>query len=79
MSDVTHQGTVVRVVHQKGFGFIQGENKKDYFFHKDDFSGFFDDLAEDVMRGRVVKVTFIPFESSKGPRASQVIRNDNGV
>lgn len=73
------EGTVVRLMTDKKFGFIQDAKGKDYFFHQSDLNGFFDDLAEDVGRGRVVKVTFEVVESQKGLRAGNVTRVDNGV
>jgi cold shock CspA family protein len=63
----------------KGFGFIHGEDKKDYFFHRSDFNGFFDDLVEDVGAGRSIKVEFEITPSAKGPRAANVVRVDGGV
>jgi cold shock CspA family protein len=72
-------GNVVRMMSEKGFGFIRGEDNKDYFFHKVDFHGFFDDLVEDFLAGRKVAVTFMITPSDKGPRAGQVVRLDGGI
>jgi len=77
--ETTMNGRVVRVMSEKRFGFIKGDDGKDYFFHMQDFSGFFNDLAADVDSGKVVKVTFESAPSLKGPRASDVKRVDNGV
>jgi cold shock CspA family protein len=63
----------------KGFGFIKGEDKKDYFFHRSDLNGFFEDLVQDFDGGRVIHVTFESVPSPKGPRASEVSRVDGGV
>ena len=52
-------GTVSRVIVDKGFGFITGEDGQDYFFHRSDLGGFFDDLAADIGKGRKIKVTLI--------------------
>ena len=73
------EGKVVRLMAAKGFGFIHGEDNKDYFFHKDSFRGFFEDLIKDVEMGAVIKVTFDPFNSPKGLRAGDVTRIDGGV
>jgi len=73
------KGKVVKLVLERRFGFIEGEDGKEYFFHKDDLNGFFEDLAEDMMKGRKVDVTFTIIPSAKGPRASEVTRVDGGV
>jgi len=73
------EGTVTRMVETKGFGFITGEDKMDYFFHRSDFSGFWEDLEIDFKKKRTIKVTFDPSETSKGLRASHVSRVDGGV
>jgi cold shock CspA family protein len=73
------EGTVTRLVETKGFGFITGEDKQDYFFHRSDFSGFWEDLETDLHNKRVIKVTFNPGKTEKGPRASNVVRIDGGV
>lgn len=72
------EGTVVRVLSDKGFGFIRGEDNKEYFFHQSDLSGFFDDLAQDVREGRTIKVVYDSVPSPKGPRAGNVVRVDGG-
>lgn len=80
MGDNKMTGTVVRLLGTKGFGFIEGENKIQYFFHRQDFNGFFDDLVSDMDGGRKVVVTFeIAEHSPKGPRARDVVRVDGGV
>ena len=72
-------GTIARVIAEKGFGFVKGDDQKDYFFHRSDFRGFFDDLVEDTKGGRVIKVTFTPTFTTKGPRAADVVRTDSGI
>lgn len=60
------------------FGFISASNNGEYFFHKQDFSGHWDDLVVDFNNkdfGKI-KVTFEVEESPKGPRASNVRRTD---
>jgi cold shock CspA family protein len=79
--DEVHQmnGIVTRLVDTKGFGFITGEDKVDYFFHRTDFSGFYEDLEVDLQKKRVIQVTFEPASTEKGPRARNVNRVDGGV
>lgn len=70
------KGTIARVWPEKSFGFIKGENGTDYFFHRSDVNGFFDDFGEDFARNVVVEVTFDVAPSTKGPRAANVTRTD---
>lgn len=73
------EGTVLRLVGDKGFGFVRGEDGKDYFFHRSDFHGFFEDLLTDVRGGRNIKVNFHSVPSDKGLRAGEVMRIDGGT
>lgn len=64
-------GRVVRILHDKGFGFIQGDDgaRREYFFHRTacDATTPFDRLQEGAV------VTFEEAEPSpKGPRAEHV-------
>lgn len=72
-------GTVVRVMPDRRFGFIKGRNKVDYFFHKEDFNGHFDDLVTDIGAKQIIEVSFNIVDSPKGPRAGEVTRTDGGV
>lgn len=61
------QGTVVKVVPDKGWGFIKGRDGQEYFFHRSqtvDFEGYHQGL----------EVTFVPTpgQGTKGPRAEAV-------
>jgi CspA family cold shock protein len=61
-------GTVKKVIADRGFGFITGEDGKDYFFHRDG-------LAESVDFDRLVggeKVSFNVESNPRGPRAVDV-------
>jgi CspA family cold shock protein len=60
-------GTVKRVVVEKGFGFIKGEDEKEYFFHK---TALVDISFESMTQG--MKVEFTPEDSKKGLRAEDV-------
>jgi CspA family cold shock protein len=60
------QGTIKKIMVDKGFGFITTE-KGDYFFHETAVHGVaFDDLRV----GQVVE--FVEGQGPKGPRAEQV-------
>jgi CspA family cold shock protein len=62
-------GTVKKVVSDRGFGFIAAEDGKEYFFHRDGMDAF------DSLRGGE-KVSFQIESSPKGPRANQVRLSD---
>ncbi len=71
------KGTVKKLVEDRGYGFIHGEDGKDYFFHRDDFLGYFSDLMIDVNDGKMIQVQFNSRKDSKrGPRAENVERLD---
>jgi cold shock protein len=61
-------GTIKKVVSDRGFGFITGEDGKDYFFHRDgcDASLDFDQLVGGE------QVTYDMESSPRGPRAANV-------
>lgn len=70
-------GEVVRIIEKRGFGFIRGEDSKEYFFHKDDFNGHWNDLVADFLEeSQTIKVRFIGRDSPKGRRADDVKRMD---
>ena len=58
-------GTVKRLVSQKGFGFVADQSGHEYFFHQSSCASF-DTLRE----GQAV--TFEPGQGPKGPRAENV-------
>lgn len=59
-------GTIKKVVSERGFGFIDGEDGNEYFFHRSAIDSEFDRL-----RGGE-RVTFDTEPSPKGPRAANV-------
>lgn len=61
-------GTVERVVAEKGFGFIKGEDDESYFFHR---SEVVPPLRFELMR-QGTRVAFVATESPKGLRAGAV-------
>jgi len=73
------KGKLIRLVAKKGFGFIQNEQGDDYFFHKQDFYGHWDDLVSDFDNNLKIELEFEPIKAPKGPRAESVKRTDRGV
>jgi CspA family cold shock protein len=61
-------GTIKKVISDRGFGFITGEDGKDYFFHRD---GLERSLDFDRLAGGE-KVAFEIEPSARGPRAVKV-------
>jgi len=61
-------GTIKKVVSDRGFGFIAGEDGKEYFFHRD---GLTDGTDFDRLLGGE-KVTFEAESNPRGPRAIKV-------
>ena len=61
-------GTIKKVAHDRGFGFIAAEDGKEYFFHR---SGVDSSLDFDGLIGGEA-VTFEVEASPKGPRAAKV-------
>lgn len=60
-------GTVKRLVSEKGFGFIEAADGSEYFFHQSACQGVrFDELREGQ------SVTFDKGQGPKGPRAENV-------
>jgi cold shock protein len=66
--DIMPTGTVKKVISDRGFGFITGEDGKDYFFHRD---GLERSLDFDRLAGGE-KVAFEIEPSARGPRAVKV-------
>lgn len=72
------EGTIEKILPDKGFGFIKGPGGIEYFFHRSDFNGFWDDLKKDFILERLIpiNVTFEETYSDRGPRAKDVRRTD---
>ena len=60
-------GTIKRVMNDKGFGFIASEEGTEYFFHQSSCDGV---QFEELREGQAV--TFDAGEGPKGPRAENV-------
>lgn len=67
-------GTIRKLDERKLYGFVRNENGADYFFHRDDFVGHWNDLIEDFHRENEIKVDFMPDKTDKGLRARNVNR-----
>ena len=63
------KGTVKMFDKEKGFGFIHGDDGKDYFFH---YSAIVMDDFKTAEKGEVVE--FETEESTRGPRACKVTK-----
>ncbi|WP_247263247.1 MULTISPECIES: DUF3742 family protein [Pseudomonas] len=59
-------GVVISFVPIKGYGFIKGEDREQYFFHLDDVEG-----RAPLVTGQ--NVTFMPTPSAKGSKAKRVV------
>jgi cold shock CspA family protein len=69
------KGTTKRIKPDKDWGFLRGEDGEDYFLHRRDFNGFWDDLVEDSQTEKI-NVEFSPEDSPRGPRAMNAKRMD---
>ena len=65
---MTTNGSIKKIVADRGFGFIVADDAKEYFFHSD---GLDSSLNFDRLVGGE-KVTFEIESSPKGPRATRV-------
>ena len=67
------KGHVKKLLADKGFGFIQAENGTNYFFHRQDLLGDWEDIKHRFGNGSIIQVEFKPIDKSpKGPRAENV-------
>lgn len=72
----------VKNLTERNYGFIKAPNGGEYFFHKADFTGYWEDLVLDwsqykANRADAIEVTFDITDSPKGPRAANVRRVDH--
>lgn len=68
-------GYISNLVKDKGYAFVKSDSK-DYFLHRTEFSGHWDDLVTDVQAGKPVTIEFEEGKSPKGPRAINAKRSD---
>jgi CspA family cold shock protein len=59
-------GTVKKIVADRGFGFITGEDGKDYFFHRDG-------LDASIDFDRLVGGERVEFEAQPNPRGPRAV------
>lgn len=70
-------GKLIKMLGDKGFGFISSEGKE-YFLHRSEFRGHWDDLVEDFRLNKTIVLEFDEDNSNpKGPRAARVVRTDH--
>ena len=60
-------GTVKRVISERGFGFIVGEDGKEYFFH-------LDGLTSSIDFDRLVGGEKVSFDTETGPKGERAVR-----
>jgi CspA family cold shock protein len=60
-------GTIARLLTDKGFGFIRDESGVEHFFHRSSVRGAVFELLREGQR-----VEFVQEDSQKGPRAGEV-------
>jgi CspA family cold shock protein len=60
-------GTIKRVISDRGFGFILGEDGKEYFFHRDA-------LAPSVDFDRLVGGESVNFDVESGPKGLRAVQ-----
>jgi len=71
-------GHVKSVISNKLFGFVRDDGGNEYFFHREDFNGHWDDLVMDFEKGaNKIIVEFEGRDTPKGKRASAVERLDH--
>jgi cold shock CspA family protein len=69
------KGVIERVLYERGFGFIKGEDGLDYFLHARGVC--YPEVLRNLKEGE--HVDFVPVaEPEKGLRATQVRRNGQG-
>lgn len=66
-------GIVKNILANKNFGFIRDSAGVEYFFHREDFLGDWDDLTNRINNGKQrIVVRFEESNTPKGARASNV-------
>ena len=69
-------GTIKTMPPKKGFCFVVAPNGKEYFLHRSEFHGFWDDLELDFNNtDDSIEIQFDEAESPRGPRAANAKRN----
>ncbi|MHB8573185.1 MAG: cold-shock protein [Candidatus Dormibacteria bacterium] len=65
-------GTIKKIVHDRGFGFVRTEDGKDVFFHRSDLEG--GSNFESLFEGQALE--FQLQNTPKGPRAARIHPSD---
>ena len=60
-------GTIKRVISERGFGFIGGEDGKEYFFHRNE-------LASSMDFDRLVGGESVSFEVEQSPKGARAVK-----
>ena len=60
-------GTIKRVISDRGFGFIGGEDGKEYFFHRNE-------LASSMDFDRLVGGEAVSFEVEQSPKGARAVK-----
>ena len=78
MSDSSRRikGKIIRVVEARGFGFIEGDDKIDYFFHLKHVSKFSRPFRH-FKAGDIVE--FNPTQTETGPQAWEIMHTEEAV
>lgn len=61
------EGTIKKLISDRGFGFITASDGKDYFFHKDG-------LASSLDFDRLVGGESVTFEIESGPKGPRAVK-----
>ena len=70
------EGTINKLKPEGPYGFIYSQNNQSYFFHREDYIGFWEDLVKDFRTNPIIKVVFDDAKTEKGLRARNVRRLD---
>lgn len=67
-------GKLIRIPHDKNFGFVRA-GSTEYFFHREDYDGDWNELVFDFNHREEITLKFeIVANNTKGPRANEVSR-----
>jgi cold shock CspA family protein len=72
------RGTIKTVKSEKGYGFVMDDDNREFFFHRSEFHGHWNDLVNDFADGHKIYVRFEEDRpGDRGPRAKNVVRLDH--
>lgn len=70
-------GKLIKLLGDKGFGFVMADDGTEYFLHRADFLGHWNDMVDDYREGKTIYIDFKEDKTNpKGPRASSASRTD---